>query len=57
MQNNNKRDYAKKEYLRNGTKDEGQVSKNQFVNTVEQPGMNESGIDAKKKGFWIIRSA
>lgn len=51
MQNNNKRDYSKKEYLRNGTKTQNQVSKNQFVNTVEQPRMNESGMEAKKKGF------
>lgn len=51
MQNNNKRDYSKKEYLRNGTKSEDHVSKNQFVNTVEKPGMNESGMEAKKKGF------
>ena len=51
MQNNNKRDYSKKEYLRNGTKTQNQASKNQFVNTVEQPRMNESGMEAKKKGF------
>lgn len=57
MQNNNKRDFEKKEYLRNGTKTQNQASKNQFVNTVEQPGMNESGIEAKKKGFWLIYSA
>lgn len=57
MQNNNKRDYSKKEYLRNGTKTQNQVSKNQFVNTVEQPRMNESGMEAKKKGFWLIHSA
>ncbi len=51
MQNNNKKDYSKENFLRNGNKSQGQYAKNSFNTTIEQPGINESGIDAKKRGF------
>ena len=51
MQNNNKRDYSKKNYLRNGSKSQGQYAKNSFNTSIEEPGINESGEIAKKNGF------
>ncbi len=51
MQNNNKKDYSKENFLRNGNKSQGQYAKSSFNTTIEQPGINESGIDAKKRGF------
>lgn len=51
MQNNNEKDYDKKNFLRNGFKTQNQYSKSSFNTTIEEPGINESGIDAKKRGF------
>ncbi|WP_294373319.1 hypothetical protein [uncultured Clostridium sp.] len=51
MQNNNKRDYSKKNFLRNGNKLQGQYAKNSFNTSIEEPGINESGIKAKEQGF------
>ena len=51
MQNNNKRDYSKENFLRNGNKTQGQYGKSSFNTTIEKPGMNESALDAKKRGF------
>lgn len=51
LDNNNKRDYSKKNVLRNGTKTQGQYGKSSFNTTVEEPGINESGVEAKKRGF------
>lgn len=51
MENNNKKDHTKSNYLRNGNKSQGQYGKSSFNNTIEQPGINESGIEAKKRGF------
>lgn len=51
MENNNNRDYSKKSYLRNGNKSQGQYSKSSFNTTIENPGINESGVEAKKRGF------
>nr|WP_304358200.1 hypothetical protein [Clostridium paraputrificum] len=48
MDNNNNRDYDKKDYLRNGVKSQGQYAKSSFNTTVEKPGINESGAEAKK---------
>lgn len=47
MNNNNNRDYDKKNYLRNGVKSQGQYGKSSFNTTVEKPGLNESGAEAK----------
>ena len=51
MDNNNNRDYNKKDYLRNGVKSQGQYGKSSFNTTVEKPGINESEIKKKKRGF------
>lgn len=51
MKNNNYRDYSKKSSLRNGNKTQGQYGKSSFNTTIEQPGINESGAEAKKRGF------
>ena len=51
LNNNNNRDYDKKNYLRNGVKSQGQYGKSSFNTTVEKPGINESGAEAKKRGF------
>ena len=51
MDNNNKKDYSKSNYLRNGTKTQGQYGKSSINTTIEKPGINESGAEAKKRGF------
>ncbi|WP_321833778.1 hypothetical protein [Clostridium butyricum] len=51
MQNNNKRNYSKENFLRNGNKSQGQYAKNSFNTSIEEPGINESGVIAKKNGF------
>lgn len=51
MDNNNKKDYSKSNYLRNGTKAQDQYGKSSFNTTIEKPKLNESGIEAKKRGF------
>ncbi len=51
MKNNNKRDYTKSNYLRNGTKTQNQYAKSSFNTSIEEPGINESGAEAKKRGF------
>lgn len=47
----NKRLFTKENYLRNGFKSEDQYAKSSFNTTIKQPGINESGIEAKKRGF------
>lgn len=47
----NKRTYTKENYLKNGTKTKNNNPKNKYVTTIEEPALNESGIDAKKRGF------
>lgn len=51
MKYRNKKQYSKDNYLKNGTKTQNQYAKSSFNTTVEEPGINESGIIAKKKGF------
>lgn len=51
MKNNNRRDYTKDNYLRNGTKTQNQYAKGSFNTTIEEPELNESGVEAKKRGF------
>ncbi|MDD6795870.1 MAG: hypothetical protein PUE01_10760 [Clostridiaceae bacterium] len=51
MKYRNKREYTREDYLRNGTKTQNQYAKNSFNTTIEEPGINESGIEAKKRGF------
>lgn len=51
LENNNKRDYTKENYLRNGTKTQNQYAKNSINNLVEEPALNKSGKEAKRRGF------
>ena len=37
--------------LKNDTKSQNQWAKNRQNTSIEEPGINESGIEAKKKGF------
>lgn len=51
MDNDNKKDYSKSNNLRNGNKTQNQYGKSSINTTIEKPGINKSGIDAKKRGF------
>lgn len=51
MENNDKKDFSKSNYLRNGNKTQNQYGKSSFNTSIEKPGINESGIEAKKRGF------
>lgn len=51
MKNHNKKVYSKENYLKNGTKTQNQFANNKYNFTVEEPVLNESGVEAKKKGF------
>lgn len=52
MKSQKKREYNKENYLRNGVKtQQNQWAKNKLDTTIEQPGINESGIEAKKNGW------
>ena len=51
MDSKNYKDFSKENYLKNGTKSQGQKDKNSFNTTIEKPALNESGLEAKKKGF------
>ena len=51
MKNDNKRTYSKENYLRNGKKTQNQYEKNSFNNNVKEPALNESGEEAKRRGF------
>lgn len=51
MKNDNKRTFTKENALRNGTRTQDQWSKNQISQTIEEPGKNDSYIEAKKRGF------
>lgn len=51
MNNNNKKDNTKENYLRNGNKTQGQYAKSSFNTTIEETALNESGVEAKKRGF------
>ncbi|WP_294346119.1 hypothetical protein [uncultured Clostridium sp.] len=51
MDSKNERIYSKENYLANGYNTKSQYSKNQIVHTIQEPALNESGIEAKQKGF------
>lgn len=51
MKNDNKKNFSKDNFLRNGSKSQNQYAKNSFNTTIEEPSLNESGIEAKKRGF------
>lgn len=46
-----KKEYTKENFLANGTKTQNQWAKNKLNTTLEEPGINESGKEAKKKGY------
>lgn len=51
MKSKNKKEYSKENYLANGHKTQNQWAKNHINTIIEEPGINESGIEAKKRGF------
>ncbi|MBP1888764.1 hypothetical protein J2Z53_000343 [Clostridium moniliforme] len=51
MKSKHKRIYSKENYNENGFKHKQHWSKNTFTTTTKEPGINESGIEAKKEGF------
>ncbi|MDF2879920.1 MAG: hypothetical protein K0R54_477 [Clostridiaceae bacterium] len=51
MKTKDHREYTKNAYLENGTKTQSPWSKNKFNTTIKEPGTNESGIEARKKGW------
>lgn len=51
MNTKNRKSYIKENFLANGNKTQNQWAKNKLNTTIEEPGINESGIEAKKKGF------
>ncbi|MGG7162480.1 hypothetical protein [Clostridium ihumii] len=51
MKDKNQKEYTKENYLKNGNKTQHQYANSSFNTTIEEPGTNESGIIAKKKGF------
>lgn len=51
MDTKNHREYTVHDYKLNGTKTQNQYASNQQIYTTEKPGMNASGIEAKKKGY------
>lgn len=51
MKKKDRREWTKENYLVNGHKSQHQYAKNSFNTTIEEPAMNESGIEAKKKGY------
>lgn len=48
MKSKNKKEYSKENYLANGHKTQNQWAKNHINTSIEEPGINESGIEAKK---------
>jgi hypothetical protein len=51
MKNQNEKVYSKENFLKNGSKTQNQWAKNKYNTTVEEPALNESGVEAKKRGF------
>lgn len=47
MKSKNKKEYSKENYLANGHKTQNQWAKNHINTSIEEPGINESGIEAK----------
>lgn len=51
MKNDNIKTYSKENALRNTSKTQNQHTKTSFNTTIEEPALNSSGVDAKKRGF------
>ena len=47
----NKKEWNKENYLQNGTRKQNQHPKSELNTTIKEPGINESGIEAKKNGW------
>jgi hypothetical protein len=43
--------HTEEHYLKNGNKTQNQFANNSFNTTIKKPGINESGIEAKKDGW------
>ena len=51
MKNQNRKKHSKENYLKNGSKTQNHYANNHYNFTTEEPALNESGVEAKKKGF------
>lgn len=51
MKKHDKKEYIKENYKKNGFKTQDQWAKNRYNTTIEEPGINESGEEAKRKGW------
>lgn len=51
MKSKNRKEYTKENYLANGNKTQNQWANNHLNTSIEEPKLNESGIEAKKRGF------
>ena len=51
MKNDNRKTNSKENVLRNGSKTQNQHAKNHYNFSTEEPALNESGVEAKKRGF------
>ena len=49
MKSKNKKEYSKENYLANGHKTQNQWAKNHINTSIEEPGINESGIESKNE--------
>ncbi|WP_294363451.1 hypothetical protein [uncultured Clostridium sp.] len=47
----NSKKHSKENYLKNGSKTQNQHANNHYNFSTEEPGINESGVEAKKRGF------
>jgi hypothetical protein len=51
VKKHNKREWTKENYKANGHRTQNQRAQNSFNTTIEEPGTNESGEEAKRRGF------
>lgn len=51
MKSPRKKEFTEENFLKNGTKTQNQWANNKLNTTVKEPGINESGIQAKKDGW------
>ncbi|WP_195892634.1 hypothetical protein [Desnuesiella massiliensis] len=51
MKPHNKKEYNKHDAIRNGFKTQNQHSKNEISQSIEPNALNDSGLEAKKKGY------
>lgn len=51
MKTQKKRELTEEDYLKNSVKTQNNGSKNKVNTTIETPGINNSGIEAKRNGW------